>query len=660
MEHGHQEPAFPDSAQGEPLGLLVGNPNVGKSVLFNQLTGRYAVVSNYPGTTIELMSARMNLPDGSLCLLIDTPGINGLLPFSEDEKVTQRIILERDPAFMIQVADSKNLARTLQLTYQFLDLDVPLVLALNMSDEAARKGLVIDEVKLARLLGVPVTATAAPRGEGVVRLRELIPSAGHPPRRSIYPAVIERGLSELAPLFAKHPKSARLLAILVMARDPFIGEWLEPLYDAELLERVRGIADGVQSGFTKPLHLVMAQARDAAAAELARQVIRRPEEITSSLAERIGVITRQPLTGIPIFLFVLWLLYEIVGVLAAGTLVDFMEGTLFGEWVNPWIAGLFGKLPWSFVRDLFVGQFGLITMGLTYALAIVLPIVSTFFLCFGFLEDSGYLPRLSVISDRLFRGIGLNGKAILPMVLGLGCGTMATLTARILETRKERLIVTLLLALGIPCSAQLGVMLAIMSALSLPAVLTVIGVLLLQLLLVGWVAALVLPGEKSDFILEIPPIRLPRLSNILRKTFLRVDWFLREAIPLFLIGTFVLFLADRFGLLALLVRGAEPVVSGWLRLPAETATVFIMGFFRRDYGAAQLFQMVKENLVTPNQMVISLVVLTLFIPCVANFLVIIKEQGWRKAVGMAAFIFPFAVLVGGLLGHALDLLGIVF
>ncbi len=659
MDPGHPA-TFPESAPSEPVGLLVGNPNVGKSVLFNQLTGRYAIVSNYPGTTIELMSARMTLPDGSLCLLIDTPGINGLLPFSEDEKVTQRIILERNPAFIIQVADSKNLARTLQLTLQFMDLDVPLVLALNMSDEAALKGMVIDAAELSRLLGLPVTATSAPRGEGVVRLRELIPTAGHPSRRPCYPAAIEKGLEELAPLFTKHPGSAHLLAMLVMAKDPFINDWLAASYDADTLGKARSVAGRVQAQYTKPLHLIMAQSRDKAAAELARQVIRRPEEVTSGLAERIGVITRRPLTGIPIFLLVLWLLYEIVGRLAAGTLVDFMERTLFGRWINPWLAGLFGHLPWAFMRDLFTGEFGLITMGLTYALAIVLPIVGTFFLCFGFLEDSGYLPRLSVISDRLFRGIGLNGKAILPMVLGLGCGTMATLTARILETRKERLIVTLLLALGIPCSAQLGVMLAIMASLSVPAVLTIVGVLLLQLLLVGWAAARLLPGEKSDFILEIPPIRLPRLSNILRKTFLRIDWFLREAIPLFLVGTFVLFLADRFGLLALLVRAAEPVISGWLRLPAETATVFIMGFFRRDYGAAQLFQMVKDNLVTPNQMVISLVVLTLFIPCIANFLVIIKEQGWRKATGIAAFIFPFAILVGGLLGHTLELLGVVF
>ena len=206
-------------------------------------------------------------------------------------------------------------------------------------------------------------------------------------------------------------------------------------------------------------------------------------------------------------------------------------------------------MPWAFVQRLFVGEYGLITMALTYAIAIVLPIVGTFFLAFGLLEDSGYLPRLAMMSNRIFRLIGLNGKAILPMVLGLGCDTMATMTARILESRKERFIVTLLLALGVPCSAQLGVILGAGQLRLARRLRVVIVAVSGSMLLVGWLASRFVPGAPSDFIFEIPPLRLPRLGNIVMKTWLRVVWFLREAIPLFLLGTLVLFLAAESGLL---------------------------------------------------------------------------------------------------------------
>ncbi len=244
---------------------------------------------------------------------------------------------------------------------------------------------------------------------------------------------------------------------------------------------------------------------------------------------------------------------------------------------------------------MFAGEFGLITMGLTYALALVLPIVGTFFLAFGLLEDSGYLPRLAIMSNRLFRLIGLNGKAILPMVLGLGCDTMATMTARILESRKERFIVTLLLALGVPCSAQLGVILGLANFISLRGFALIILAVGGSMLLVGWLASRFVPGAPSDFIFEIPPLRLPRLGNIAMKTWLRIVWFLREATPLFLMGTLALFLAAESGLLGLLERGLAPLIQGWLSLPVETTKVFILGFLRRDYGAAGLFALATAD-----------------------------------------------------------------
>jgi ferrous iron transport protein B len=254
--------------------------------------------------------------------------------------------------------------------------------------------------------------------------------------------------------------------------------------------------------------------------------------------------------------------------------------------------------------------------------------------------------------------MGLNGKAVLPMVLGLGCDTMATLTTRILETRKERLIVTLLLALGVPCSAQLTVVMAMLSGLSPLAVAIWAGVVIGVMLLVGRLAARILPGRGSDFVLELPPLRVPRIGNILIKTLARIEWYLREAVPLFVLGTLMLFVADRLGLLPFVEKTAEPVLKGALGLPRETAEAFVVGFLRRDFGAAGLFDMARQGRLSPIQIVVAMVTITLFIPCIANFFMIVKERGWRTAVAIAAFIVPFAIGVGAAVNlglHALSL-----
>ncbi|MCR4319287.1 MAG: hypothetical protein NUV74_03005, partial [Candidatus Brocadiaceae bacterium] len=294
-----------------------------------------------------------------------------------------------------------------------------------------------------------------------------------------------------------------------------------------------------------------------------------------------------------------------------------------------------------------------IQVGLTYAIAIVFPIVGFFFLAFGIMEDSGYLPRLAVMVDKVFKRIGLNGKAVLPMVLGLGCDTMATLTTRILNTKKERIIATLLLALAIPCSAQLGVISGVLGKISGMYFAIYVFVIGTQLLFVGYLSSKVLPGAPSDFLMEIPPFRMPKLSNIFIKTFYRVHWFLKEAVPLFMLGTLALFVATKLGVLSLIERIGAPITKNFLGLPIETTHGFILGFLRRDYGAVSIFKVLEEKGgnkgINPEQLLVSLVVITLFIPCLANFLVMIKEQGAKNAFLMFAFILPYSVLVGGIL-----------
>ena len=376
--------------------------------------------------------------------------------------------------------------------------------------------------------------------------------------------------------------------------------------------------------------------------------------------EWLGRAVREPLTGLPILILVLYLTYLAVGVLGAQTLVGLLEDGLFGTWLNPWARSLAAHIPVAFVRDFLVGDYGLVTMGMTYAIAIVLPVVTTFFLVFGILEDSGYIPRLAIFSDRIFRAMGLNGKAVLPMVLGLGCDTMATMTTRILATPKERLIAILLLALGVPCSAQLATIMGILGGVSFWALLTLFGVVVFQMILVGFLAARLLPGDRSDFIMELPPMRLPRLGNLATKTGLRVRWYLGEALPLFLVGTALLFALDRVGGLAVIAQATRPVVSGLLGLPPKAAEVFVMGFLRRDYGAAGMFLMARDGALTHVQAVVALTVMTLFVPCVANFLMIVKERGLRVGLAILGFVTVMAVGTGAVLNGVLRFFHVAF
>jgi ferrous iron transport protein B len=313
-------------------------------------------------------------------------------------------------------------------------------------------------------------------------------------------------------------------------------------------------------------------------------------------------------------------------------------------------------LPWAVVQDLLIGEYGIFTLGLRYAIAIILPIVATFFFAFALIEDSGYLPRLAILIDRLFKVIGLSGRAVIPIVLGFGCDTMATLVARTLETRREKLIATFLLALAIPCSAQLGVIVGLLAGHSL-AVGVWAGTIALNFLVIGYLTAKLLPGERSLFYIEIPPLRLPKLSNVLLKTVTRVHWYLKEILPFFLIASVVIWVGQITGVFRTVVGALEPVVR-LIGLPAEAAVAFLFGFFRRDYGAAGLYDLHNAGALSGVSLVVAAVTLTLFVPCIAQFMITAKERGWRTAIAMALFIFPCAFFMGWLVNLVLTKLGV--
>jgi ferrous iron transport protein B len=646
---GAAEQPIPPRREGV---LLIGPPNVGKSAVFGALTRSYVTVSNYPGTTVEVTHGTAVL-EGATTRVTDTPGVGSFLPTSEDERAARDMLLSGEYAAVAAVGDAKNLDRALSLALQLAEMEIPYLVCLNMVDEARERGIRVDADKLAERLGVEVVPTVAVRHRGISRLRGAL-GAGRPGRYRIeYDEAIERAIDRIEPLLPRATVAPRALALMVLAGDRTLIDWLRARVPAVSLTAIENVRQGLRRSFREPLSYVINRTRFAAARELAEQVSER-ESVRVSGSRALERYTIHPFWGVPILGLVLYGMYLFVGVLGAGTLVDWFESTLFGEWINPWVSGLAERaVPFAWLRELLVGEYGLVTMALTYALALILPIVGTFFLAFGVLEDSGYLPRLAVIVNRLFKRMGLNGKAVLPMVLGLGCDTMATLTTRILETRKERLIVTLLLALAIPCSAQLAVILAMLASMSAFAVGVWLFVVVGVIVLVGALASRVLPGRGSDFVLELPPLRVPRLKNILVKTLARIEWYLREAVPLFVLGTLVLFAVDRLGLLGRLEAVARPVVSGLLGLPQEAAAAFLVGFLRRDFGAAGLYDLARAGALDPIQIVVAVTTVTLFIPCIANFFVIVKERGLKTGLAVAAFVLPFALGVGAVLNAVL-------
>jgi len=618
--------------------VLVGNPNVGKSVLFGKLTGKYVIVSNYPGTTVEISRGEFEN-----FTVLDTPGVNDLTPRAEDARVTCDVLRNNPDATIIQVADAKNLRRSLLLTLQLAELEHPMILVLNMMDELDKCGGHIDVRKLSEILGIPIIPTIATANTGIHLLQRSIAHAQTP----------------VAP-------------------------------------RINDL-----TGYLNHANKILTQVYTHV----------RPRRAT--FGQKLGWWATHPVKGLAILALVLYFVFWFVGLVGAGTAVGFFEKVVFGRYVNPWairavdavlpfphthetqisnfklqvpltpahgivlhessatiLAPAYSQAPsamlggWTRTRrlahDFLVGEYGVITMAISYALAIVLPIVTTFFLVFSVLEDTGYLPRLAIMVNRVFRTMGLNGKAVLPMILGLGCDTMATMTTRILETRKERVITTLLLALAVPCSAQLGVVLAMMASVSFAAATFWVALMIAIMLVIGWLTARLLGGKTSDFILEIPPMRRPQFSNVAIKTLARLEWYLKEVVPLFILGTGILFVLDKLRVLGRIAKLGEPLVTGWLGLPAETSTAFLIGFLRRDFGAVYLLDAATgpHPLLTPHQVLVAMITITLFMPCIATLFMISRELGKKTAAIITLFIFPFAFFVGGLVHHLGGFLGL--
>ena len=630
-----------------PLILLVGNPNVGKSALFNKLTGQYVTVSNYPGTTVEVSHGHCQELDRDI-EIVDTPGMYSLLPITDEERVASDILYSPQVRAVVHVVDAKNIDRMLGLTLQLIETGRPVVLALNMIDEARTLGIAIDHAKLSGRLGIPVIPTVSITGEGISK---LIAQLKTPPPLSMIRtecgSIIEQGIIAIASLMSPaSPISPRTRATLLLQSDLREQERLVKEVGEQTASTILDIVASTKAKLNHSPHYYVTLSLRTHTGQILEGCVSLPNRAPARVRNFLNRICTQPLTGYPLVFIVLYFgLYKFVGQFGAGTCVNFLEDSVFRTHFIPWVIRLVDATHlWAPIRDLMVGEYGILTLGVRYAIAIIFPIVGAFFLFFATLEDSGYLPRLALLVDRGFKRIGLNGRAVIPMVLGFGCDTMATLVTRTLETTRERLICTILLALAIPCSAQLGVIIGLLSgqgaALAIWAF-VVTGVMLLT----GWLAAKLLPGEQPMFYMELPPLRLPTIGNVLIKTYSRMVWYFREILPMFIIASVLIWIGQITGLFQLLIKNLIPVIRA-LGLPDESAVAFLFGFFRRDYGAAGLYDLQKTGVMTAHQLTVAAITLTLFLPCIAQFLVMQKERGTKVTLWISFGVLVTAFSVG--------------
>ena len=594
--------------------VLVGNPNVGKSVFFNYLTGLYVDVSNFPGTTVDISYGKLGED-----VVIDTPGVYGISSFNDEERVARDVILSAD--LIVNVVDAVHLERDLFLTLQVIDTGIPVLVALNMVDDAAQKGIQVDAHLLEHLLGVPVVSTVAVKGEGLEQVRGRLDEA----RAGSVPAPLQRELKE-----ALNRIGSQAEALLVLEGDPHVAER-------------HGIAPGDRR------EAIYSDRRERVN-DLVCHVLSETQQGVD-FATRLGRWMLRPATGVPFFLLAVSLMFYFIGVFVAQDVVGFTEETLMQGYYEPMMRGLVGRyVPEESVMGAFlIGEFGLMTMTVTYVLGLLLPLVLAFYFILSIMEDSGYLPRLATLVDRMMNLIGLNGRAIIPMILGFGCITMATITTRLLGSERERTIATALLGLAIPCSAQLGVIVGPLAGIGAYYTTLYVGILVLVLGVTGRVLSRVLPGETSDLLIDLPPLRLPRLENVLKKMATKSYAFLKEAAPLFALGALIITTLQVTGLLETIQDVLTPVTVGMLKLPRESATIFIMGMIRRDFGAAGLTDMA----ISPEQMLVSLVTITLFVPCIASVLVMFKERGRREGLLIWLGSWVAAFVVGGLVAAVL-------
>lgn len=644
--------------------VLVGNPNVGKSLIFNFLSGMYVDVSNFPGTTVSV--SKGNYKDK---LIYDTPGIYGVSSFNDEEKVARDIILDAD--IVLNVVNALHLERDLFLTNQLIDMGKKVTVLLNFSDEVKKRKVRIDIEKLKERLGVEVIETAAISKIGFDKIDFAIENA----RTGNQPDELHKILHENLKRFGSQAE-----ALLALEGDEHISQ-----------------KHGIKENFADQREFLYIDRRNRV-----NQLINEVEYEDSSKGKFFNYLGRtslNPITGLPFLAVILFILYLFIGDFVSQRVVDFTENTLgvqyFEYYLKKSVAlfsstnisvnilnnndeitqtrefifqdGLnnnkiladdfsyFSRLPnaqttfifTNPIITIFFGEFGVISMTITYLVFLLLPLVIAFYFAMAMLEDSGYLPRLATMMDRSLNKIGLNGRAVIPIMLGFGCVTMATITTRLLGSEREKTIATAILQFVIPCSAQLAVIAVLMSNAGVTPLLIYVGVIFTVLILLSSVLNKLLPGQSTPLLIDLPIMRLPKFDNVFKKTFFRTYGFLKEASVWFFVGAFLVSFLQVTGLLSIFTDLLAPLTTVWLKLPKEAAVAFVMGVVRRDFGAAGLFSLQLTSM----QITVAIITITLFVPCIASFMVMLNERGIKEGIIIWLSTWVFAFLIGGIVAQ---------
>ncbi len=568
--------------------VLMGNPNVGKSVVFSRLTGANVIASNYPGTTVDFSKGKMRF-EGERYEIIDAPGTYSLQPSNKAEEVSLKMFKQAD--IIVNVVDSTNLERNLYLSLEILEQKKPVIIVLNLWDECKHLGIHIDEKKLEEILRIPVVPTVALTGEGIKDLVSRI-------------------------------------------KDARVNEKIKPTS-----EEGRWIAIG--------------------------SIVKKVEEVEHrhhTLKDRISDLTIRPLTGIPIAAGIIFVCFWIVRLIGEN-LISYVLDPIFNNLYLPLIQNLSGKLGSGFLHTLLIGEFGIpinfveslgiLTTGLYIPIAVVLPYIIAFYFILSILEDTGYLPRLATLVDNIFHKLGMHGHGIIPMFLGLGCNVPGALSTRTLETKKQRFIAATLLAIAVPCMAQMAMIFGILGRSGLYYIGLVFITLAILYIIIGLILNRFIKGESPEIFLEIPSYRMPSFKATLKKTWMRIRWFLKEAIPFLFLGVLIINLLYVIGFLQWLGNNLTPVMEGLFGLPGEASTALIIGFLRKDLATGMLLTIEGMSAL---QLVIAAVMLTIYFPCVATFSVLLKELGFKDMLKSTAIMVLTAIIVGIIL--KLILLGV--
>ncbi len=564
--------------------LLMGNPNVGKSAVFSRLTGARVIISNYPGTTVEFMQGYMKV-GGKRPIVIDVPGTYSLKPTSRAEEVAVKMLEQGD--LVINIVDATNLERNLYLTLQLLQRHLPVIVALNMWDDTGHKGISIDLERLEEILGVPVVPTCGLTGEGIRKLIERIPQAKAPKKP---PCSAEKCWDEIGLIISEvqkltHRHHTFLERLQDLSIKPFWGQMFGIAVVFLSFWLIRFLGEGLINSCFEP------------------------------------------------FFRGVWLplVYRLSAFLGGGGLLHHI---LIGDLIN-------GEIDFGI-------SFGLLTTGLYVPLGMVLPYIFSFYLVLGIWEDSGYLPRFAVMMDNLMHHIGLHGYAIIPMILGLGCNVPGALATRLLEERREKFIAATLMAIAVPCMAQIAMIVGLVGARGGQYLGIVFGTLFLVWTVKGLLLNKFLKGRSPEILIEIPPYRLPQAFAVLKKLAMRIQSFLKEALPYVLIGILFVNILHALNLIDFLAGLFSPILQNIWGLPKEAISALIVGFLRKDVAIGMLGPL---NLTT-KQLVIGSTILAIYFPCVATFTVLVKELGLKDMLKSAALMVITAVIVGGLMNLA--------